>query len=181
MEEKKKRHASGNRTGANNRAMTVKSVKSVEKRRAAGTNAAALHTVRAPRVVNVKKQDKTPFPWSVIVTAVIFTALFLFMMMNYAEVDKYRSEINELDNKIATMQKTQATLEEDFEKKININDIQDYAENELGMVKKSTLRSHVITIDQQDKSLKNEYDDGEEGGFGYLLAGIGEVIRDFAK
>ena len=49
------------------------------------------------------------------------------------------------------------------------------------MVKKSTLRSHVITIDQQDKSLKNEYDDGEEGGFGYLLAGIGEVIRDFAK
>ena len=75
MEEKKKMHASGNRTGANNRAMTVKSVKSVEKRRAAGTNAAALHTVRAPRVVNVKKQDKTPFPWSVIVTAVIFTAL----------------------------------------------------------------------------------------------------------
>jgi len=181
MEEKKKMHAAATRTGANTRAMTVKSVKSVEKRRTSGTNAAALHTVRAPRVVNVKKEDKTPFPWSVIFTALIFTALFLFMMMNYAEVDKYRSEINELDNKIATMQKTQATLEEDFEKKININEIQDYAENELGMVKKSTLRSHVITIDREDKTLKNEYDDGEEGGFGYLLAGIGEVIRDFAK
>jgi hypothetical protein len=25
----------------------------------------------------------------------------------------------------------------------------------------------------------HKYDDGEEGGFGFLLTGLGEVIRDF--
>ena len=60
--------------------------------------ASNMHAVRAPKIVNVKKKDKAPFPWSVVLVSVLMTGLFLFMMMNYAEVDKYRSENTELTN-----------------------------------------------------------------------------------
>ncbi|MBQ3230967.1 MAG: hypothetical protein IJB49_08135 [Clostridia bacterium] len=140
-----------------------------------------LHAVRAPRIVNVKKKDKAPFPWSVVVVAAIMTSLFLFMMMNYAEVDKYRSEIADLDSKIATMEKTQDELEVTLSNKYDLKDIGDYASDELGMVPGDQLRHHVITIDQEDKTEMHTYDDGEEGGFGFLLTGLGEVISDFIE
>lgn len=143
--------------------------------------ASNLHAVRAPRIVNVKKKDKAPFPWSVVAVAFIITSLFLFMMMNYAEVDKYRSEIAGLDNKIATMQKTQDELEVTLSNKYDLKDIKNYASDELGMVPGDQLRHHVITIDQEDKTEMHAYDDGEEGGFGFLLTGLGEVIKDFIE
>jgi len=142
-------------------------------------NASSMHAVRAPRVISMKKQDKKPFPWAVVFVAVILTTLFLFMMMNYAEVDKYRSEIADLDSKMTTMQKVQDTLEVQLSNKYNLSDIKEYAENELGMVTKDKLTHHRITIDQEDKIEMRSYDDGNEGGMGFLLTGFGEVIRDF--
>ena len=144
-------------------------------------NTGSMHAVRAVKVVNVRKKDKTPFPWSIVFTALILTSLFLFMMMNYAEVDKYNSEINELDNKIGTLEKTQKDLDDKLSKKYNLEDIQKYATDELGMVKKETLRSQYISIGQDDKTEMKVYDDGEEGGIGFLLTGLGEVIKDFIK
>lgn len=187
MEDRNRNIKKGNKTTKNN-AVAVRKVRTVE----AGTagrslerrpthNGRVMHAVRAPRIINVKKKDKTPFPWSIVFTALILTSMFLFMMMNYAEVDKYRSEITELDNKITTMTKTQTDLEVKLSNKYDLDEIRNYAENELGMVKKETLRSQYISIGQDDKSEMKSYDDGEEGGFGYLLTGLGEVIRDFIK
>ncbi len=144
--------------------------------------ASNMHAVRTARVVNIKKEDKAPFPWSVVVVAVIMTALFLFMMMNYAEVDKYRSEINELDSKITTMKNTQANLQVELSNKYNRAEIEAYAREELGMVESEKLTNvHYITTEQEDKTEMHTYDEGEEGGFGFLLTGLGEVIRDFIK
>lgn len=140
---------------------------------------ANMHAVRSVRIENIKKKDKAPFPWAIVLTAVIFTAMFLFMMMNYAEVDKYNSELTELNSQLNTMKKTQSELEVQLSNKYNLDEIKDYAESELGMVKKETLRKTYIVIEQDDKAEMTTYDDGEEGGFGYLLAGLGEVITDF--
>lgn len=137
-----------------------------------------LHAVRAPRVVNVKKKDKAPFPWSMVFVALILTGMFLFMMMNYAEVDKYRSEINEINNKLTTMEKTQDELEVEYSNKYNIGEIEKYAREELGMTNIEG-KYHIITPEHEDKTEMQEYDDGEEGGFGFLLTGLGEVISDF--
>ena len=142
---------------------------------------ANLHAVRAPRIVNVKKENKAPFPWSVVFVAVLLTGMFLFMMMNYAEVDKYRSEITNLNNKVATMQKTQDELEVTLGNKYDIGEIDKYAENELGMTNGPVPEDKLyrVNFEQEDKTEMHTYDDGEEGGFGFLLTGLGEVIRDF--
>ncbi len=144
-------------------------------------NASGMHAVREVNVISIKKKraDKKPFPWAVLFTAVILTAMFLFMMMNYAEVDKYRSEIADLDGKIASLQKTQDNLEVTLSNKYNLAEVKDYAENELGMVTKDKLSSHRISVVQDDRVEMHEYDDGEEGGGGFLLNGLGEVFKDF--
>jgi len=143
---------------------------------------ASMHAVRAPRIINVKKKDKSPFPWSVLFVAILTTGLFLFMMMNYAEVDKYRNENTELQEQIASMQKTQGELEVELSNKYDQTEIRDYATNELGMVHVNELPNsniHYITVEQEDKTEMHNYDDGEDSGFGYLLVGFSEIFRDF--
>lgn len=151
-------------------------------KRSAAKRASNMHAVRAPKIVNVKKKDKAPFPWSILLVAVIMTGLFLFMMMNYAEVDKYRSENAELSSKIASLQKTQDGLEVELSNKYDQKEIREYATNELDMVHVNEMPNNsikYITIEQEDKTEMHAYDDGEEGGFGFLLTGFGEVLRDF--
>ncbi len=166
-----------------NSAVTVKKTSQTVAKKAkkpASKQVSNRHAVRAPKVINVKKKDKAPFPWSVVASAVILTALFLFMMMNYAEVDKYRSEITGLNNKIATLEKTQDDLEVTLSNKYDLADIERYATESLGMTKNIPESNvHIITTEQKDKTEMHKYDDGEEGGFGFLLTGLGEVIRDF--
>lgn len=150
------------------------------KKSVSAKRASNLHAVRAPRIVNVKKKDKAPFPWSIVAVSIILTGMFLFMMMNYAEVDKYRSEITELNNKLSSMEKTQDELEVTLSNKYDIGEIEKYASEELGMTKTIPESNiHIITTEQEDKTEMHSYDDGEEGGFGFLLTGLGEVIRDF--
>ncbi len=154
-------------------------VKRTSKKVVSAKRASNMHAVRAPRIVNVKKEDKAPFPWGVIIVAALFTSLFLFMMMNYAEVDKYRSEITELDKQITRLEKTQDELNVALDDKYDLKEVADYASNELGMT--SEKKYNYITIEQGDKTEMYNYDDGEEEGFGFLLTGFGEIIRDFLK
>ncbi len=141
---------------------------------------ASMHAVRAPKVVTIKKDNKAPFPWSTVVVCVLFTCMFLFMMMNYAEVNKYKNEIVTLDNQITTMEKSYNELQGTLNEKIDLTDIGEYATEQLGMVPGNQIADRkVITIEQNDKVEMQSYDDGEEGGFGFLLTGFGEVIRDF--
>ncbi len=185
MQENRNVSETGNkvaRNNTNNGALTVKKSATVAKKskKSVAKRNANLRAVRAPRIVNVKKKDKAPFPWSIVFAALLLTSMFLFMMMNYAEVDKYRSEITTLNNKLATMEKTQDDLEVTLSNKYDLAEIEKYASNELGMTKKIPESNvHIITTEQEDKTEMHSYEDGEEGGFGFLLTGFGEVIRDF--
>lgn len=164
-------------TTKNSSAVKKHKTKSVSTKRAS-----SMHALRAPKVVTIKKENKAPFPWSIVVVAALFTALFLFMMMNYAEVDKYRSEIASLDSQIATMQKNQGELEVELSNKYDLTEIGEYASKQLGMVPGNQIVNRkVVTVEQDDKTEMHSYDDGEETGFGFLLTGFGEIFRDFMK
>jgi cell division protein FtsL len=171
------------RNKANNVIVSSKNSSPVAKRKNNAISAkrvSNLHAVRAPKVVNVKKQDKAPFPWSVVVVAVIMTGLFLFMMMNYAEVNKYKNEIVNLDAQITTMEKNHNELQGTLNKKNNLTEYGEYATESLGMVPGNQIVDRkVITVVQSNTVEMTSYDDGEEGGIGVLLSGFGEVIRDF--
>ena len=111
--------SSNSRNKSNAAATSAKKSVTVRKntKSASAKRASSMHAVRAPKIVNVKKKDKAPFPWSVVLVAVLMTGLFLFMMMNYAEVDKYRSENTDLAKKISSLEKTQDGLEVELSNK----------------------------------------------------------------
>ena len=101
------------------------------------------------------------------------------MMMNYAEIDKYNSSVTELKNEVASLQSEQKKLEQKLENKDDRVAYEEYASEELGMVKSDTLNKYIITLSPEDKTEIMEYDGETNDGFGYLLSGIVEVIRDF--
>jgi len=145
-------------------------------------NPASMRAVRSPKVITIRKKEKAPFPISIIFTSVIITALFIFMMMNYAELDKYNSEIAKSEQMLTELKQQQHDLSVKLDKKDDPIYIKNYAREKLGMVKKETLPYETINLQPSDKTEVIWYDDGDgEGGLGFLLAGIGEVINNFLK
>ncbi|MBP5230867.1 MAG: septum formation initiator family protein [Clostridia bacterium] len=132
-----------------------------------------------PRYINVKQEKKTPFPLATVLFLTVITLLFIFMMMNYAEIDKYNSSVTELQNTVADLQEQQKKLDLRLENKDNRSAYEKYASEELGMVKSDALNKYIITLNPEDKTEIMEYDDGKDTGFGYLLSGLAEVLRDF--
>lgn len=134
--------------------------------------------VREMPIRTERKKERTPLPIGTIFTALIFTALFSFMIINYAEIDRYNSELGDIDKKISALQHEQDILEQKLAQKDDLTYIREYAENELGMVKRETLiPKHVQTNSVTAKSEVIQYDD-TEGGLGVMLSGMAEAFKE---
>ncbi len=131
------------------------------------------------RTERKKRKERAPLPIGTIFTAIIFTVLFGIMIVNYAEIDKYNNELGDLNKRITEMQAEYNSLEQELTRKDDLSYIRNYAENELGMVKRETLNSkHVQTQSVDAKSEVIKYDD-DEGGLGVMLSGMAEAFKDF--
>lgn len=136
--------------------------------------------VREPRFITVRKRrtDRKPFPLGILLILGMITALFLFMMMNFAELDQYNGEIRDLNNELAELKTEQKKLETRLEGRDDLNAYKTFAEEQLGMVADEGEKRYV-KLNPDDKTEIMEYDDEEEGGNGYLLSGLAEVLRGF--
>lgn len=136
------------------------------------------HIVKRTMVIESKKKNKKPLPIGAIFTIAVTTLLFIFLLMNYAEIDDYNQEVAELRDRLTELQKDADRLEQRLDKKNDLIYFKEYALNELGMVKETELTRINITALPENIGEAFKYDD-RPGGAGVLLAGIGEVIRDF--
>ena len=137
--------------------------------------------VREPKFITVRKErkERKPFPLGIVLVLAMITALFLFMMMNYAEIDQYNGEIRDLQNTMAKLQNEQKKLEVRLDNKDDRAAFEQFAVEELGMVKADTLDKYIVTLSPSDKTEIMEYEDEEDSGFGYLLFGLAEVVQGF--
>lgn len=135
--------------------------------------------VREPKFITVKKKERAPFPFATIAFLAAITVLFLFLMMNYAEIDKYNSSVTDLKNEVAALQNEQKELEVKLENKDDRAAFEQYAIEQLGMVKAGSLNRYYISLNPSDKTEIVEDVPETEGGFGFLLSGLAEVLRDF--
>ena len=109
----------------------------------------------------------------------LLTLLFLFMMMNYAEIDRYNSEIAEMKATVTDLKAEADKLQGKLDKKDGaITCMQSYIEDELGMVKSDSLPKEYVSLLPEDVTTVIDRR-GDEGGFGVLLSGLSEVIRNF--
>lgn len=133
------------------------------------------------KIVTKKKDgEKKPFPWTTVITAVCFTVLFLFMMMNYISLENLSDEVAEQNTVINNLSDQKNKLEDRLAKKDNYDEITKYAQNQLGMVKKDeTDGEYYIDIKTDDEVQINRYEDENENGLGVLLTGAGNILRKF--
>lgn len=137
--------------------------------------------VREPRFITLRKerQERKPFPIGVVLVLLMITVLLLFLMMNYAEIDSYNSEIGSLQRQVSNLRAEQKKLEVRLDNKNDRVAFEQYATEQLGMVKADSLNKYIVSIGSEDKTEIMEYDDGETNGFGYLLSGLAEVLKGF--
>lgn len=158
-----------------------KAIKKSTKKRttAASVNAVTLRPSRRPQIQRVARKDRAPFPVGVVCIAIILTFLLLFMVMNFAEINKYNSEIASLNSRVDKLKTNEDALKSSLEQKEGSIDLNAYARDTLGMVDGNTINKEYVSLIPEDKTEMYHYDEPESGGFGMLLAGIGEVINGF--
>lgn len=129
-------------------------------------------------VVNSKRKPKTPISIGALFAVVTITLLLVFVVMNYAEIDNYNSDIAELRDELTELQKSAVKLEQRLDKKNDLVDFEEYAVNELYMVKSGGLTRINITALPEDRGTTYKYD-SDKSGIGLLLSGFGEVFKNF--
>ncbi|MBR6593643.1 MAG: septum formation initiator family protein [Clostridia bacterium] len=133
--------------------------------------------------IETKKKDvneKKPFPWSTMFMAVCFTVMFLFMMMNYIALDDLSDQVAARASTINELAEERDKLEAEVARMATADEIQKYAENELGMVNGANkIEEYYIDLHTEDEVEINRYEDENENGIGTLLTGAGNVIKDF--
>lgn len=133
------------------------------------------------KTLRKRPEDRKPFPLGMICILGLITVLLLFMMMNYAEIDRYNGEIRDLNNHLAELKTEQTKLNNRLDARDNFDAYRAFAEENLGMLKDTNEPDQIITPDFEDRTEIAEQTGTaeEEGGVGYLLSGIAEVLRGF--
>ncbi len=102
-----------------------------------------IHTVRSP--------DRVPLPMAIIAVSFICTVLFMYIIFNMVQISDRGRAINSMKSELSALEEEIRDLEKELEEKNDIGYIEEYAVNELGMVKSDQLARHYVNIENEDK------------------------------
>ena len=129
-----------------------------------------------------KKIKKNEFPLGVIV-AVVICAL-LFMLVVYCSMQKaiVEDEISKLESKVTALNNTEKALTIQLEMRDDLREIEKYAIETIGMVKKENVQTKYITTVGEEKSVFLDYADEEETKSGSaILSMFGNKLSEFVE
>ena len=131
-----------------------------------------------------KQVKKSEFPIGIIF-AVVICAL-LFMMVVYCSMQKavIEEEISDLEAEISALANTEKELTVQLEMRDDLREIERYAVETIGMVKKENVQTKYITTIGDEKSvvldaLAEESD--EIGGASAILSIFGNKLSEFVE
>lgn len=112
---------------------------------------------RANAPVIVKKRVKAgPFPISFVFYALVITAMLMFVAYSNSVVNELSYEIGDLETQITNLKSENDKLNIQLEKKYDLEYIEDYAINELGLVKSTSVVKHYINMSDGDGVVVSE-------------------------
>ena len=98
----------------------------------------------------VTSETKTPLPLTLILMIVVCTVMFMLMVWSFVRINEYTIDIEDLQDQLDDLKSSRSQLTIQLEQKNNLQEIQDYAVNVLGMVKIEQLAKKYITVDKED-------------------------------
>lgn len=130
-----------------------------------------------------KQVKKSEFPIGIIF-AVVICAL-LFMLVVYCSMQKavIEDEISALESQISSLASTEKDLTVQLEMRDDLREIEKYAVETIGMVKKENVQTKYITTIGEEKSvvLDAAAEDDEVGGASAILSIFGNKLSEFVE
>jgi hypothetical protein len=99
----------------------------------------------------VRSAIRVPMPTAVIFVSLVCTILFLYIIFNMVQISEKVRIINSMEDEFSTLDTEKNKLQGELEKKNDLNYIEDYALNKLGMVKSDQLLRQYVNIQNEDK------------------------------
>ncbi len=125
----------------------------------------------------VKSKEKSCFDKVVLI--LMFAVLLFFVAGSYCEYYGTFRSINQMKSEIAECREEQAKLLVAIEERNDRLGIEDYAVNNLGMVKSDKLTTHYVSISDKDVVNISVSDENEAMTGGILLSGFKNVVSNF--
>ena len=134
--------------------------------------------VKQDNVKTVKVATKKPFPVGAVVMVTICTLLLMFTVMSYVQINEYTIEVALLRGELTDLAGEKKELALALEEKNDMLKIEEYATENLGMVKADQLTKKHITLDQEDKVEVVETEPTEDATVvTSVMSAIGENFR----
>lgn len=105
--------------------------------------AARIHTIRADR--------RIPMPLGIIFTSFACTVMFMYIIFNMVQISEQSREINVMKAELSVLSEEKKDRERALEMKNDLRYIEQYAVDELGMVKSDQLARQYVNIENEDK------------------------------
>jgi len=94
---------------------------------------------------------KNRIPWKTIGLIALCTTLFMIMINNMVRIKEYEAEIRTMERQAASLSAEKKELSDRLEQKNDLNLIEEYAVNRLGMVKADQLARRYVSLEGEDK------------------------------
>ena len=134
--------------------------------------------VKQDDVKTVKVSARRPFPVGAVVMVTICTLLLMFTVMSYVQINEYTIEVALLRGEITDLAGEKKELALALEEKNDMLLIEEYAVENLGMVKADQLTKKHITLDQEDKVEVVETEPSQDATVvSSVMSAIGENFR----
>ncbi len=127
----------------------------------------------------VKSKEKSCF--DKIVLTLLFAVLMFFVAGSYCEYYDAFKSTNEIRTSISECREEQAKLLVAIEERNNRLAIDEYAVNNLGMVKSDKLTTHYVSISEEDIVSITVDDESNTVTNGVLLSGFKSVMSNFTN
>lgn len=134
------------------------------------------------KVLREKKKYKTNSKMklkAVFLCLIVFGACFL-LMYRYAIITQMNNNIIEYEKNLARLQKENSLLRVEIEKALDIDQIQQIAENRLGMQKPDRSQIVYMNIQKSDSTVVLNTDD-KTGSSGSFFASIAQKMGKFIR
>lgn len=114
-----------------------------------------------------------------VVTVLLFAVLLFFVVGSFCEYLDVFNEMKEIKSEMLKCREEQTKLIMAIDRRDNFAEMEEYAINNLGMVKSENLTRHYVNISEKDIVRISEEDNTDEMPGGVLLSGFRNIISNF--
>lgn len=122
--------------------------------------------------------------WKTVLLLAFCTMMFMMIINNMVRIKEYEAEIRAMERQVSTLSTKRKELSDRLEQKNDLNLIEEYAVNRLGMIKADQLARRYVSLEGEDKiELVNEESEGAVSRYftdlGAIFDSLGEKFAAF--